>query len=482
MEKKTDFDTLIEQPDPIMDQLNRRGFIAGAAAGLAGMILPAAAKANNPSPADGNPEENVLRRISALQAQQINNVLHIDVAEGPEAVQAAVDEADREGSNKLVIYGREGEWNRPVYLPSHFTLEILDGVKITSSMDPEDANPFEVGAGTVCGALITNRDHENGNRNITIKGGFIDFEGVTDESIVWAPVWLHNCDHCLYDSIVIENVARSYGPMFSDCRDSVMMDCIGRNIGYDGIAVRLDCRRVDIYRCEAYNCGGPGIQAATFGRGAGAPHDVSFINCRTPENIFVHGYEGPGGARGALIQGCTAGRIAMIGYVEDFTITSCKTSSVGLSALSDIIRNGRIDAVTFSDLYASETDAATRIRSRTDGLIENISISNCSARTWGDLRYFGDTLLDEGSAGRYIDYTNCTFDARGADGEAAFFRHATEGGMSRVRIHGCKIWNVDRVIEGPVDGVRIRDCELHQVGELHDGRLSDLVVRDNDDW
>lgn len=467
--------------DPIMEPLNRRKFLTGAAAGMAGMILTGASENRSPIP-NSDASKAVGDKISSMQVEEFNNIVYIDVTEGPDALQKAVDEAVKNQRNKVVVYGREAEWNKPVYLPSDITLEFLDGVKITSTMSAEDANPFKVGAGTVCGALITNRDHAEGNRNITIRGTYIDFGGVTDESIVWAPVWLHNCDNCLYDSIVIENVARSYGPMFSNCRDSIMTDCIGRNIGYDGIAIRLDCRRIDIYRCEAYNCGGPGIQAATFGQGAGAPHDISFINCRTPENIFVHGYQQPGGARGILIQGCTARRIAMIGYVEDFTITSCKTSSVGLSCLDDVIRNGRVDAVTFSDLYGAETEAATRIRSQSGGRIENISFSNCSARTWGQIRRFGQTILDSGSIAHYIDYTNCTFDADGAEGQAVFFQHATEGSMSRVRLHGCKIWNVSKVVEGSVDGVRIRDCELHNVDQLHDGRLQDLIVRDNDDW
>lgn len=281
---------------------------------------------------------------------------------------------------------------------------------------------------------------------------------------------------------MVENVARSYGLMFSDCRDSIMTDCIARNIGYDGIAVRLNCRRIDIYRCETYECGGPGIQAATFGHGAGATYDVSFINCRTTENIFVHGYPGPGGARGVLIHGCTARRIAMIGQVEDFTITSCKTTSVALSCLNDTIKNGRIDSVSLSDLYGPAYNYTTRLRSRSNGLIENITFSNCNARTYGQVRRFGETLLDAGATARYIDYVNCSFNADGAEGRSTFFQHKSEGKLSKIRIHGCKIWNVARVVEGPVDGVRIRDCELHKVNELHDGQLTDLKTRDNDDW
>lgn len=460
--------------------VNRRRFLSGAAAASVGVAAGGSVRGASPVYAQ-EAVQDVEHRVSRLGARLFHNVLYVDVAAGPQAVQDAVDTADREGYNKVVIYGREGEWNRPVYLPSNFTLEILDGVSITSSMRAQDANPFELRGGTIGAALITNKDYANGNRNITIRGGFIDFQGVTDHSVRWAPVWLHNCDECLFDSIVVENVARSYGLMFSDCRDSIMMDCVGRNIGYDGIAVRLDCRRVDVYRCEAYECGGPGIQAATFGRGMGAPRDVNFINCRTPESIFVHGYESAGGARGILIHGCTAGQIAMIGEVEDFAVTSCKTSSVGLSSLNETIRNGRIDAVAFSDLFGASTPAATRLRSA-GGLIENISFSNCTARTWGGTHGFGETVLDEGATARYIDYTNCAFDGRGSAEEAVFFRHASKGNMSKLRIHNCKIWNVDTVVGGPIGGVRIRDCELHNVNTLHDGRISDLVVRDNDDW
>lgn len=466
-----------EQTHPKGDSqpVNRRRFITGVAAGAVGMAAAASARAQD------MPATEVEQRVESLQAERINNVRYIDVAEGPEAIQQAIDEVDTEGYNKLVIYGGHAEWNGPVYLPDNFTLEILDGVTITSSMSADDAQPFTVGDGTRGGALITNRDKENGNQNITVRGGVIDFEGVSDESILWAPVWLHNCDHCLFDSIVIQNVEHSYGPMFSDCRDSIMIDCVGRNIGYDGIAVRLDCRRVDVYRCEAYDCGGPGIQAATFGRGAGAPWDVSFINCRTPENIFVHGYESAGAARSILIHGCTARRIAMIGEVEDFTISDCKTTSVGLSSLQETIRNGRIDSVSISDLFGESVAAVTRLRS-SGGLIENITFSNCTARTWGGIRRFGQTILDEGAEARYIDYKNCSFDARRAEGEAVFFQHDSEGTMSKLRIHDCKIWNMDTVVEGPVDGVRIRDCELHNVEDLHDGQLSDLETRDNDEW
>lgn len=155
-----------------MSNLSRRKFLSGAAvAGLTSIAGSGSAMAANRYTEGENVIQDVERNISSLQVRNFNNVLHVDVAKGPDVVQAAIDEADRKGINKVVIYGREAEWNKPVYLPSNSTLEILEGVKITSSMSPEDANPFEVGAGTVCGALFTNKDHENGNHNILIRGG-----------------------------------------------------------------------------------------------------------------------------------------------------------------------------------------------------------------------------------------------------------------------------------------------------------------------
>lgn len=470
----------------------RRSFLAGVSGAL-GLTSPSNADSDDQSTEqkDGPPfadadHEHVgddlgdRNPVASITATDINNVAYIDVEAGAAAVQSAVDRVAGKGHNKVVVYGKEGEWNQPVYLPSNITFEIRDGVTITSSMQPADANPFEVGHGTVGGALITNKDHENGNRNITIRGGSIDFDGVRDTSIVWAPVWLHNCDTSRFDSVEVKNVAGSYGLLFSNCRGSTMMGCVGRNIGYDGIAVRLDCRQVDVYRCEAYNCGGPGIQAATFGHGAGAPHDVNFIHCRTDGMIAFHGYPEVGGAQNVSVHGCFARRIGIIGEITDFRISDCDVDTVALSALNDTIRNGRIDSVTFGERYEdSSTPTATILWGFEEGRIENISFSNCTAH--GLERFVECRLVAESATAQYIDYTNIAFDGED-DSQRTFIQNQTAGALSNLRLHSCKVWNTNTVVEGPVDGIRIRDTELHGVDNLHDGEVTDLETRDNDRW
>lgn len=482
--------------------VDRRHFLA-AGVGAIGLATTGSADDSNESSnrGHGSPHDHnhdgsdlgVEKPVSSITAREVNNVGYVDVTEGAAAAQEVVNEANAEGHNKVVVYGNEGEWNTPIDLPSDFTLEFRPSVTVTSSMTAEDADTWEVGAGTTAAALIRNADRENGNKNITIKGGFIDFSGVETDEATWAPVWLHDCENSRFDSIRVENVSGRGGVMFSDCRNSIMNDCVTRNIGYDGIALTLDCRHCDVYRCEAYECSGPGIQAATFGQGAGAPRDVNFINCRTDENIAVHGYEIAGGARNVTIHGCTSRRVSMIGEVNDFRISDCDVDVVSLSSLDETIRNGRIDSVTMSERFVDE-DANTAVIFWTfGGLIENITFSNCTAHTHGHIERFAETrLTDVEGTVRYVDFTNCAFDGDGYD-ETRFIQHTPDGeedylqsvgALSNIRIQDSKIWNVDTVIEGEVDGVRIRQTEFHEVDEddLHDGSVTDLETHQNDWW
>ncbi|MFL9708836.1 hypothetical protein, partial [Aeromonas veronii] len=87
---------------------------------------------------------------------------------------------------------------------------------------------------------IMNDDHENGNHDIVVRGGHIDFEEVDSDmdGVRWAPVWMHTVKNALFDSIFVENVDWRYGVAFTDCTHSRMIECLARNIGYDGITLR----------------------------------------------------------------------------------------------------------------------------------------------------------------------------------------------------------------------------------------------------
>lgn len=103
-----------------MSKLSRRKFISGSAiAGFASLAGMGTAMAGNRHAEGENAIEGIEQRLSSFQNRSFNNILYVDVAEGPESVQAAVDEADRKDLNKVVIYGQESEWNKPVYLPSN---------------------------------------------------------------------------------------------------------------------------------------------------------------------------------------------------------------------------------------------------------------------------------------------------------------------------------------------------------------------------
>lgn len=485
--------------------IGRRGVLAGAAASALGLAAVGAGSTDDEGErSDGAGRDGrspfaekdhthdggqlgVDEPVASIIAGAINDVGYVDVAEGAAAVQETIDEADAEGHNKVVVYGEEGEWNETIYLPSEFTLEIRDGVSITTSITAEGTTSFDNGAG----ALITNADHENGNHDIVVRGGHIDFDGV-DASLRWGPVWLYNCENSLFDSITVENVEWRYGVVFTDCTRSVMIDCVTHNIGYDGVTLRGTCEGVDVYRCEAYETGGPGIQAAPSlgGHGTGG-RDINFTNCRSGENIAIHGVRG--GAKAITVEGCTSRRISMIETVDDFRISDCDVDTVALSALHSTIRNGRVDSVTMGDRFEDEFSNAGFILWAWSGLVENIGVSNCTAHTDGHTERFAETRLteEEGTA-RYIDFTNCAFDGDGYD-EARFIQHTPDGEqpwlqsvgeLSNVRIHDCKIWNVETVIEGEVDGVRIRNTEFHGVREndLHDGGVTDLDTHENDWW
>ncbi|MFC7212667.1 hypothetical protein ACFQO4_01050 [Saliphagus sp. GCM10025334] len=433
-------------------------------------------------------ESGVLRATS--DRDLINNVRYVDVAEGATAVQEAVDAADAEGHNKVVVYGDEGEWNRTVYLPSEFTLEILDGVTITSTMDESDTEVFHGGA-----ALITNDDHENGNHDITVRGGHIDFDGVdsSQDGIRWGPVWLHTVDNALFDSITVENVDWRYGIVFTDCTRSKIVDCLARNTGYDGITLRGTCEHVDVVRCSTYdNVNGPGIQAApSIGEGGTGGHHLTFTDCRMDEHLAIHGVRG--GITDVAIQGCSVRRIGIIQEVDGFRISDCDVDTIAFSAFTGEIRNGRVDSCTMAPRYAdhdAQIPAAVVLWTWANDLIENVSFSNCTAR---DLDKFVECrILDETSVVRHIDFSNCAFDVGDGDEPRAFIEHTRDddwvvdsvGELSNVRIHDCKIWNTDSIIQGEVDGVRIRLTEFHGVDEdaLDDGDLTNLETHQNDWW
>lgn len=416
----------------------------------------------------------------------INNVRYVDVAEGAAAVQDAVDEADVEGHNKVVVYGDEGEWNRTVYLPSEFTLEIEDGVTITSTMSEEDTEVFHGGA-----ALITNDDHENGNHDVTVRGGHIDFEGVdsSQDGIRWGPVWLHTVDGALFDSITVENVDWRYGMVFTDCTRSKMVDCLARNTGYDGITLRGTCRHVDVVRCSTYdNVNGPGIQAApSIGEGGTGGHNLNFIDCRMDEHLAIHGVRG--GITDVGVHGCSVRRIGIIQEVDGFRISDCDVDTIAFSAFTGEIRNGRVDSCTMGPRYPdhdARIPAAIVLWTWDDDLIENVSFSDCTAR---DLDTFVECrILSETSTVRYVDFTDCAFDVGDGDEPRAFIEHTPEGDqpsvgeLSNVRIHGCKVWNADTAVHGPIDGLRVRLSEFHGVNELHDGGVTDLETHQNDWW
>ncbi|MFC7230908.1 hypothetical protein ACFQMM_04830 [Saliphagus sp. GCM10025308] len=433
-------------------------------------------------------EDGVLRATN--DRDLINNVRYVDVAEGAAAVQEAVDAADAEGHNKVVVYGDEGEWNRTVYLPSEFTLEILDGVTITSTMDESDTEVFHGGA-----ALITNDDHENGNHDITVRGGHIDFEGVDSDQngIRWGPVWLHTVDNARFDSITVENVDWRYGIVFTDCTRSKIVDCLARNTGYDGITLRGTCEHVDVVRCSTYdNVNGPGIQAApSIGEGGTGGHHLTFTDCRMDEHLAIHGVRG--GITDVAIQGCSVRRIGIIQEVDGFRISDCDVDTIAFSAFTGEIRNGRVDSCTMAPRYAdhdAQIPAAVVLWTWANDLIENVSFSNCTARNLD--KFVECRILDETSVVRHIDFSNCAFDVGDGDEPRAFIEHTRDddwvvdsvGELSNVRIHGCKIWNTDSVIQGEVDGVRIRLSEFHGVNEdaLDDGDLTNLETHQNDWW
>ncbi|MCL7417737.1 MAG: hypothetical protein M8354_07860 [Halalkalicoccus sp.] len=424
--------------------------------------------------------------LNAGGDEVINNVSYVDVAGGAAAVQNAVDEADAEGHNKVVVYGDTGEWNQTVYLPSAFTLEIQDNVTITSTMDESNTEVFHGGA-----ALITNDDHENGNHDITVRGGHIDFEGVdsSQDGIRWGPVWLHTVENALFDSVTVENVDWRYGMVFTDCTRSKMVDCLARNTGYDGITLRGTCEHVDVVRCSTYdNVNGPGIQAApSIGEGGTGGHNLNFIDCRMDEHLAIHGVRG--GITDVGVHGCSVRRIGIIQEVDGFRISDCDVDTIAFSAFTGEIRNGRVDSCTMAPRYAdhdAQIPAAIVLWTWNEDLIENVSFSDCTARNLD--KFVECRILDESSTVRYIDFTDCAFDVDDGDEPRAFIEH-TPGGdqpsvgeLSNVRIHGCKVWNGDTAILGSIDGVRVRQTEFHDVGDLDDGGLTDLETHQNDWW
>lgn len=474
----------------------RRDFLAGAAGAL-GLTGTGAGNAFDGGEGAGRSEGNepvdgirhthgggVLggdERVASIAAERVNDVEYVDVAAGAGAVQEAVDTADRDGANGVVVHGDVGEWTETVRLPDGATLEFLDGVSVTVSASSAELDTWTVG-GQEYGTILTNADHDGGNRDITVWGGRFDFDGVDDNSVGWAPVWLHACEDSLFDSITVENVVPGredpshYGTTFSDCTDSVMRECVGRNVGYDPIAIKGNCERIEVRHCEAYDAGGAGIQASSIGPGYGSPVDVTFLNCETDEALAVHGYEEWGGARGIRIRGCTARQLSLIGQVENARVAECDVDSLALSALHETIRDVRVSGVGFSD-RGSDRSTAVRLLGADGCRIENVTITDCRAKG-PSLRSFVEFDAPDVA---YLDVHGSFCDTDGAEGSA--FLYSEEGSRpTRLRVHSCKVWNADAVLSGPMEEVRVRDTELRDVGGMDDGSAAAVETRANDRW
>ena len=239
------------------------------------------------------------------------------------------------------------------------------------------------------GVLITNANHTNGNTNVHVIGADIDFQGDGKNTLQgWCGIWFDQCTkstfkRCtVYDVVYDVNLSygRSLGLAFSDCEYCNMFDCEGNHTGYEGIAIRGNCRHCTAYRCGGYNNRYHSTQTCGWVGGSpgalvlyGAPQYVTFDTCYGDGDIMLHGSVGDD-AKYIRIINCDADSIDMIGSFSDGLINNNRSGDIHVDNLST---GGDIRDIEITNNITTDTDASILIKQSGDtGSIARININN----------------------------------------------------------------------------------------------------------
>ncbi|WP_416284101.1 hypothetical protein [Natronococcus sp.] len=417
---------------------------------------------------DTSPVESISAR--SIDARVVNDVRHVHASRWDTDLQAEIDAAAENDERKLVVHGAGVfEPTTTVRVPDNFTLKIDDNVRLVPPAD-HALDELETASRTYR-TLVTNRDHDAGNENVAVEGGYVSFENLEWEGFSHAPVWFHNCESPRQKGVTVTDVmhdygseagTRQFGTYITSSEHGVQRNCVARRVGYDGIANRGTRTGGKMIGCEAYDIPGTGIQFAWDVREESVnPEDIVVRNCITDEFITVH--VGGGGLQDVLIKDneCRIVSLIVDGPVENVALQDNRTDCQQI-AIRDSVENVQLRGQQGRDgeRYRPGFDSAVRLIGydwSPEGSVETLTISDCYSR---DDVFISNELVD-GVEVSQVRVRNTIFDPDG-DSRAAFVDGAdAENDIRLMDIAQNTVHNAP-IIDGGVDTVRLENNTQRQ--------------------
>lgn len=378
--------------------------------------------------------------FQSLDTERVNNTGFVSASEGPSGVQQAIDDADSNNLNGLIVYGNEFEWSNTVTIPSEFTLTFSDGLTINV---PDSHSLDQLGSDDPTYHLITNDDHTNGNANITIQGNVTIDGGNKPGDESWAMVWLHNVTDCKISGLTVQDVAqnrndsnkRPYGILVSESTNVLVEDCETYRCGYEGISCRGANKNVTVRQCHSEGCDAHSMQQADRSPyGHGSAKNIEFAECTAgtarSDNLCIHTGQGSEvAAENIRITDCNLTYLKLMGKADNVTVSGGNFRQVWVAAYGTGPSAASLDSVLFDGVQfpdPNEEDIYGAIRAEVNGeaALSNWTFDGCHARH-SDFFY-----LDNSSATvENIDFTNTTFIAT-TNGSGALFAESADNTAS----------------------------------------------------
>lgn len=174
--------------------------------------------------------------------------------------------ADAKSSGGGLVFCSPGEYKitGTIVIPSNTTLLFAKGNKLIVPTTGMALDTTQTKNGDKVVSAIRNEDRVAGNTQVHIVGADVDFQGTGKELATgytdanWAAIWLDNCTHSSMQNCkaidIVQDMSHTYRAwclLLSDCEYSFMRDCTANDSGYEGAALRGDCRRCFIENLSA---------------------------------------------------------------------------------------------------------------------------------------------------------------------------------------------------------------------------------------
>ncbi len=436
---------------------------------------------------DGEGWELVDRKVRNLEAETVaTEVLNsdqrfVEASDWDDDIQAALDNYPH-----VVVYGSAAEFTVTAEVPDDTTLERWGGHTDTIP-DTNSISEYTIASNTWRTA-ITNDDHSNGNEGITVKGFTLDYDAVDDStSHNWAGLLLNNITGFEVRDFEGKNIIPSWPDTtrrhfgiglkdatgYNDKERARLINCTGRNCGYNGIRIGGDSKWVTAYGCNGYDNNREAIQVADWTPGnVGVPEHIRLIDCAGNDSqLNVHGNADNGPISNIEFLECDTEWIEILEEVEDVTVRDCTLDFVDVRSLSGDheITNFAIENNTFlgdrsdNGVQFEVTDSEATIH---NGQIHDNTFHCRRAVNIGQM----DGTLDDISV-KHNQYYAGDFTG------GAFIRNAGSGTSENWQVHGNKIHNTAVALNGPLDTVEYFDNHEENVTDRTADTVTNLLVR-----